>query len=960
LITLGRVELRDSTGAETIAGAMQPRRLALLAHLAVVDGGRSHRRDIITAMFWPESDAERSRHALRQTIYALRQAGGGGLIVGRGQEEIGLGPDALTCDAVDFTALLESGHLEPALALYQGDFLAGLHASGAADEFEDWLTGSRNRFRARAVTAATTLARRAEEAGELDAAAHWLRFAIGADPLKEVSHRGLIRVLLSAGDSRGARDAFQVLESRLKRDLDSEPSAETRALLDEPALQPLPASSIAAARQPVSPPGNSPESATIAAPADRPPAARRRLSFDRRILASLALIVATAAVLVPRWWRKPEGPPLIAVAGFEWSGTADSGTGAIMADLLSTGLARLSGVQVLSGPRVLELEEHLGQFPPSVRALRAASAGGATLLVRGQLSGTEGARRVDLQVIDLSTGRIRHTARASAPDFLTLADSASNELATYFRAAPPEGSASAGRTRSLVAYRFYEEGLRSYYAGDGSAALQLFQEALAEDSNFAMAAYYGAEAARGQDEGDLMARLQDRMRRLAPTLPDRERLLLQTAGAMAEADPASTVLADSLVQRWPGDPDAELMRARAYAMFGRDQQQAIRSARRVIELDSTNLRRAVLPCRACDAYLQLASSQLSENDFTGAERTAREFIAVQPGQAGAHGMLDGILSRLGRTTESFREAAIADSLTGRYPSRGMDALLRSGAFTAADAELERWVRSTTPAVRADGRWWLTISLRTQGRMTAALRLQRENVTPGGTSLAVEPASDPALVAQVLCESGSPEQGAALFARLAAPPGGETHTHPFHEARNASWMLAQAASCRALAGDTASLSRLADSVEAIGASTGSPRHMALHHYVRGLLLRARGDWSGALTEQERAMTSPVEGLTRINYEMAGALLRLGRPKEAISPLQAALRGPLQAAGLYLTKTELEERLAQVFDATGQQDSASVHYAWVEHAWRKAEPQFRSRYDAARKRAGTAGRSASEEG
>lgn len=948
MITLGRAELRDSAGAAPIAGATQPRPLALLAYLAVVDGGRFHRRDLVTAMFWPESDLERARHALRQTIYTLRQAAGGGLLVSRGQEEVGLGAGVLTCDAVEFNTLLEAGQVEQALALYQGDFLAGLHASGAADEFEDWLTGSRSLFRARAVTAATTLARRAEETGELATASHWLRFAIDADPLKESSYRTLIRVLLATGEAGAAREVYQSLSLRLKRDLDSEPSADTRALLEAPVL---PAAARSAPTRPgsVSQPGASPP-IEAAVPPGAPPPVVPRFRYDWRLAAGLALALATGALLLPRWWRRPEPPPLIAVAGVEWSGKADSGTSAIMADLLSNGLARLSGVQVVSGPRLLELEQRLNQLPPPVRALRAASAGGATLLVRGQLSGAEGARRIDIQLIEVSSGRIRYTVRASGPDLLALADSAANGLAAYFRAPPPEGPVTAGTTRSLVAYRFYEEGLRAYYAGDGSAALRLFQEALVEDSNFAMAAYYGAEAARRQSEGAVMNRLQDRMRRVAPTLPDRERLLLQTAVGMAEVDPGSAVLADSLVLRWPGDPDAELMRARAYALFSADQQQAIASARRAIELDSINQRRDILPCRICDAYTQIALSQLSINDFAGAERTAREFIALQPRQASAHGLLEGILSRLGRTSEAAREAAIGDSLTGRYPAPVMDDLLRAGEFATADAELERWLQSATPAVRDDGRWWLTISLRTQGRLQEALRLQGDGLTPAGRSLGNHGGSDSTLLAQLLCESGSAREGAAMFAGMAIPRNLPSDLHPFHRARQASWTLAHSATCRALAGDTASLAGLADSIEVIAAGTGSPRHLALPHYVRGLLRRARGDWAGALAEQQQAMTSPVEGLTRINYELAGALLKLHRAKEAIQPLQAGLRAPLQAGGLYIARTELEERLAQAFDMVGQPDSARVHRAWVERAWRAADPQYQSRYDDARRRAG----------
>jgi hypothetical protein len=49
--------------------------------------------------------------------------------------------------------------------------------------------------------------------------------------------------------------------------------------------------------------------------------------------------------------------------------------------------------------------------------------------------------------------------------------------------------------------------------------------------------------------------------------------------------------------------------------------------------------------------------------------------------------------------------------------------------------------------------------------------------------------------------------------------------------------------------------------------------------------------------------------------------------------------------------MEERLAQAFDLAGQPDSARVHHASVERAWRSADPQFQLRYDDARRRAAT---------
>ena len=61
---------------------------------------------------------------------------------------------------------------------------------------------------------------------------------------------------------------------------------------------------------------------------------------------------------------------------------------------------------------------------------------------------------------------------------------------------------------------------------------------------------------------------------------------------------------------------------------------------------------------------------------------------------------------------------------------------------------------------------------------------------------------------------------------------------------------------------------------------------------------------------------------------------------------ANHGGLEGAGLYITRTELHELLAQLFDANRQPDSAAVHYAVVDRAWASADPPLRARRDAAR--------------
>ncbi|HEY5062628.1 MAG TPA: hypothetical protein VII52_13900, partial [Gemmatimonadaceae bacterium] len=92
LRTLGLLELRGADGDELRPVLRQPKRLALLVYLAANTPLRYHRRDALIGMFWPELDAEHARAALRRALYFLRQSMGEGLIVSRGDDEVGIAP----------------------------------------------------------------------------------------------------------------------------------------------------------------------------------------------------------------------------------------------------------------------------------------------------------------------------------------------------------------------------------------------------------------------------------------------------------------------------------------------------------------------------------------------------------------------------------------------------------------------------------------------------------------------------------------------------------------------------------------------------------------------------------------------------------------------------------------------------------------------------------------------------
>src|SRR6185295_356916 len=90
-------------------------------------------------------------------------------------------------------------------------------------------------------------------------------------------------------------------------------------------------------------------------------------------------------------------------------------------------------------------------------------------------------------------------------------------------------------------------------------------------------------------------------------------------------------------------------------------------------------------------------------------------------------------------------------------------------------------------------------------------------------------------------------------------------------------------------DTLRVRALVDSVELIGNRSLDPRDSRLHHFLRGVLLSEGGAHEQAIREFRAAVSSPSEGYTRINYEMAKSLLALRRPAEAIPVLRSALRG-----------------------------------------------------------------------
>jgi DNA-binding SARP family transcriptional activator len=950
LRTLGTLDLLSSDGTDLRPLLNGPKRIALLTYLAAAAPAGFHRRDTLLAMFWPEARDSQARNSLRNTLYVLRRSLGAEVLVNRGDEEVGIAPGTVWCDVVAFREARAQDRLEAAVDLYRGEMLPGFFVSGAP-EFEDWLDRERNALQRSACETAWSLAEIEERAGHSATAALLGRRAAALAPLDEEAARRLVSLLARLNDRAGALSAYDDFCHRLRSVLDSEPTAQTRALADDIRSRPPPS---AVAMTPAeSAPAVSTGSAAVPVDAATPTEsiqtiAPRAAGWRRhgRSFGIAAIVLLLSSVLGIGSWRVMRAPALparliLAVGPVQAFGEEyDSGLSRVLPDMLSTSLARADVLRVISNSRLYEVLARLGEGASLAAAAREV---GAQELLEGNLVRTEdGLLRLDLRRVDLHSGELRAVYQAKGTDPFVLVDRATAELLEAFGVSAPVDGIAAVSTSSLPAYRFYEEGMRAYYEGDDRAAERMFTAALAEDSIFAMAAYYRAQSRRTSDHAGFREDLH-RAARLAGRASDRERLLIRSAWAQAMDDPTQLALADSLVARFPTEPEGHLFLGKA-TFWGGAFLAALPHLRRAVAMDSLSLRGETLRCMACDALNDIVSSYMLADSLPAAEREARGWTTAQPGSARAWHALASTLEYQGSlaAAQAARDrAALLRSGNPRDPLYPVVLALRAGDFQRADRLLGERLDGSQSLVQQNVLWYRVLSLRSQGRLLEALPAARQyrRMVHAATTTGHPPIWAAVLEAQVLLELGRVPQSVALWREMAASQ--YEPDSPSRTARHQAWTLTHAASASAASGDTLRLAALADTIEGLGRRSAYGRDPRLHHFVRGLLLSARGDSRGAADEHQRAIFSTTSGYGRINLELGRALLANGQARQAAEVAGAALRGPLDAANLYVDRAELHELSGLAWEAAGLQDSAAVHYRWVVNAWQNADPSFAAR-------------------
>ena len=217
---------------------------ALIAYLACF-GERLNRRDEIVERLWPGEHPESSRNRLRMALSWLRKELDSpldtpvGLIIAD-RSIIYLNPALYTTDKAEYeghikaatqadTSAEQMKNLRAAISLYQGEMLP--------DYDEAWARSERERLADSCLMALRRLVKLLADEREFDEAIDYARHALTLAPLREESHRLLMRLYADVGRPEDATDQYYALEDLLRENLNAIPDPLTRQLAERIAGQ---------------------------------------------------------------------------------------------------------------------------------------------------------------------------------------------------------------------------------------------------------------------------------------------------------------------------------------------------------------------------------------------------------------------------------------------------------------------------------------------------------------------------------------------------------------------------------------------------------------------------------------------------------------------------------------------------------------------------------------------------
>jgi len=231
---LGDFRLRSESGALVTISAKKSQ--AMLAFLSVKPS-QLVSRDKMASLLWSSTAPEQARQSLRQTLSTLRKelshVSPLKLLVEEG-DFLSLDASLIHVDVVEFESLIATGTaeaLDPATRLYGGDFLDGFQID--EERFDQWVIAERDRLHRLALRAHSQLVEQLSRNDAIDEAIAAAQRSLRIDPLQEPMHRTLMKLFIRSGDLLNALQQYDSCARLLRRELDVEPDAETKAVQQE-------------------------------------------------------------------------------------------------------------------------------------------------------------------------------------------------------------------------------------------------------------------------------------------------------------------------------------------------------------------------------------------------------------------------------------------------------------------------------------------------------------------------------------------------------------------------------------------------------------------------------------------------------------------------------------------------------------------------------------------------------
>lgn len=206
---------------------------SLLAFL-VINAGIKHRRERLASLLWPETSEENARSYLRQALWRIRKALESGVL--SPEDYLQINDVEVLFDEhsdywLDVQVLLGSidnlsvEQIINIVGLYRGELLPGF--------YEDWVMMERDRLQAAYHQKMNLLLEKLIQGERWNEAVQWAEQWIRLDNAPEPAFRMLMYAHAGLGDSSMASAAYQRCVESLKRDLNLEPSNETRQLFEQ-------------------------------------------------------------------------------------------------------------------------------------------------------------------------------------------------------------------------------------------------------------------------------------------------------------------------------------------------------------------------------------------------------------------------------------------------------------------------------------------------------------------------------------------------------------------------------------------------------------------------------------------------------------------------------------------------------------------------------------------------------